>query len=293
MNEKQREGAAETLRGALVIVIAGALLGLGFNALALESHPRRGLTWITREEKMPSLEELQTSPSATPDTSARGPASSLTPAFGGGGGLLVLAVCSPAPTRYVVASAADSSHARAAAHKRAAKKVTKKATGAAAKSASAAGTAAPGAKAASKPAAPAANPAPAPPSATKTTLPTVPDLDKPIEVKLGDVKKFFDAGPAAAVFIDARERSEYAEGHIKGAVNLFYDEVVAKPELIAPFKNLGKPIIAYCSGGDCELSKDLANTMIDAGIRKVLVFTDGLPAWKAAGFPIETGAAER
>jgi 3-mercaptopyruvate sulfurtransferase SseA len=32
--------------------------------------------------------------------------------------------------------------------------------------------------------------------------------------------------------------------------------------------------------------------MLADGIRKVLVFTDGLPAWKAAGYPMDAGTAK-
>jgi rhodanese-related sulfurtransferase len=144
-----------------------------------------------------------------------------------------------------------------------------------------------------KPVAKTATPAPATvavPSPAKVDLPVVPDLDQPIEVKLASVKKFFDAG--AAVIVDAREAPEYAEGHIPGALSVPFEDAVAKPALIEPFKKVGKPIILYCSGGDCELSKDLAKNMLAEGIRKVLVFTDGFPGWKAAGYPVETGAAK-
>jgi rhodanese-related sulfurtransferase len=144
-----------------------------------------------------------------------------------------------------------------------------------------------------KPLAKPATPAPAavaPPAPVRVDLPIVPDLDQPIEAKLGHVKKFFDAG--AAVFVDAREASEYAEGHIAGALSVPFDDAVRKPALLEPFKRAGKPLILYCSGGDCELSKDLARNMLAEGIRKVLVFTDGFPAWKAAGYPVESGAAK-
>ena len=141
-----------------------------------------------------------------------------------------------------------------------------------------------------KPGRPRRLPTAAPPAPVKVDLPVVPDLDQPIEVKLANVKKFFDAG--AAVFVDAREAPEYAEGHIAGALSVPFDDAVGKPALLEPFKKVGKPLILYCSGGDCELSKDLARNMLAEGIRKVLVFTDGFPAWKAAGYPVETGAAK-
>jgi rhodanese-related sulfurtransferase len=295
--ENGKEGTAETVRGVLVIVIAGALLGLGFNALGLASHPPRGLSWITKVEKMPSLEELQPAPESVPPAgedsakgSAGGPASNVVrPSAPAAGSVLVLAVALPPQVRLTLTAAADSSHAR---HAKATSKAAAKKTGA--KKAAAKKAAAKPRPAAAKPAATPSTPAATPPAPTpgvaKVDLPVVPDLNQPIEVKLPNVKKFFDA--SAAVLVDAREAPEYAEGHIRGALSVPFDDAVAKPELLEPFKKAGKPIIIYCSGGDCELSKNLANNMLAAGIHKVLVFTDGFPAWKSAGYPVETGAGK-
>ncbi len=286
MAESRKEGAAETLRGVVVIVIVGALLGVSFNALGLASHPPRGLSWITKKEKMPSLEELQPTPPAGEQPGqapAGGPASSLAPRAtpaARSGSMLVLAVSLPPQTRVVLASGTDSAAARPA-------KPAKKAATAKAKAKKSAAKAVPPGPAAAKPAAPAPAPAGTPATAT-ADLPVVPDLQQPISVKLPFVKKFFDAG--AAVFVDARDASEYVEGHIPGAQSVPVNDAVTKPALLDPFKTAGKPIIAYCSGGDCEESEDLAKDMIAAGIHKVLVFTDGFPAWKAAGYPVETGA---
>ena len=109
-------------------------------------------------------------------------------------------------------------------------------------------------------------------------------------MKLAFTKRFFDAGPAAALVVDAREPVEYAAGHIAGAQSLPYEAVTAKLELLEPFKKLGKPIILYCGTG-CESSHELAKLMVSERIRKVLVFTDGFEAWQAAGYPVEKGAA--
>jgi 3-mercaptopyruvate sulfurtransferase SseA len=117
----------------------------------------------------------------------------------------------------------------------------------------------------------------------------VPDRDEAIEVKLTIVKKFFDAG--AAVLVDAREAPEYAGGHIPGALSLPFDDVVANPGLLGAVKGAGRPIIIYCGGDDCELSRNLAANMLAEGIRKVLVFTGGFQEWRDAGYPVERGAA--
>jgi rhodanese-related sulfurtransferase len=270
MDEEKRDGTAETLRGVFVIVVVGAALGLAFNALGLASRPPRGLSWITQVEKMPSLEDLQ-------------PGSGLVPAPASQPGL--------APAFALVGTAwAGGVAVRDTAHV-----VPGKPAGTAVKKAAAKKGPVPAKKspAAAKPGAKPAAPAPATvavPAPVKVDLPFVPDLDQPIEVKLANVKKFFDAG--AALFVDAREASEYAEGHIAGALSVPFDDAVRKPALLEPFKRAGRPLILYCSGGDCELSKDLAKNMLADGIRKVLVFTDGMPAWKAAGYPVETGAAK-
>lgn len=294
---KKQEGIAETLRGVVVIAVVGVALGLAFNALGLASKPPRGLSWITVEEKMPSLEELQPgsfrAPAAEP-----GPAlprfslvgtawaqETVALAAGGDGGCegeKPATTAKAAPKRKVPVTAVKKPVPVA-------KTVTKAPATAAATVAKPATT--PAAKATAKPAAAPAT-APAAPAAAKPDLPVVPDLAQPIEVKLAFAKRFHDAGPAAAVFIDAREVSEYAAGHIAGALCVPFDDAVRNPALLEPFKKLGKPLILYCDGGECELSHDLARNMVADGIRKVLVFTDGIGAWKAAGYPVETGPAK-
>jgi rhodanese-related sulfurtransferase len=268
--DKDQDGTLATLRGVVVIVVAGVALGLAFNALGLASKPPRGLSWIKQVEKLPSLEDLQPGSGLVPAPALR---PGVAPAFALAGTAWAGGVAVRDTAR-----AAPGKPARTVVKKTAAKKapaLAKKST-----------VPAKQAPVTAKPAAVApvtvAVPAPA-----KVDLPFVPDLDQPIEVKLANVKKFFDAG--AALFVDAREAPEYAEGHIAGALSVPFDDAVKNPALLEPFKQAGRPLILYCGGGDCELSKDLARNMLAAGIRKVLVFTAGLPAWKAAGYPVEAG----
>ncbi len=274
MDERDREGTAATLRAAALIVIVGIVLGLAFNAVGLAGRPPRGLPWIRQPERMPSLEDLQ-------------PASVLAPS-GMSGWLAGLdpvgaAWAGTAPSRATVADTAR------AARKPAVKPATKAAKPAVTKKTTKAPVSV--VRIQPQPVKPAIQKTgTTPPPAVAIPLPVVPDLDQPIEVKLANVKRFFDAGPTAAVIVDARESEEYAAAHIAGAISLPYEAAIEKPERLAPFKNLGRPIIVYCDGGDCEVSKDLAKSMLAEGIRKVLVFTDGLPAWKSAGYPVETGA---
>ncbi len=90
-----------------------------------------------------------------------------------------------------------------------------------------------------------------------------------------------------ALFLDARSPSEYAAGHIAGALNAPLSE--GEERLLQVLD--GVPdfavIITYCDGEGCTLSKELA-IMIEAfGFPNVHVLVNGWSVWKKSGHPIE------
>jgi rhodanese-related sulfurtransferase len=98
-------------------------------------------------------------------------------------------------------------------------------------------------------------------------------------------KEIFDRGNV--LFVDARSKQSYEEGHIPGAVSL---PVGRFDELIQSFLNQYSPdqqIVTYCSGRTCEDSHNLARMLAAAGYSDISVFIDGFPAWKAEGYPVE------
>ena len=129
--------------------------------------------------------------------------------------------------------------------------------------------------------APAAQAPPAPAPRAKPTevetrapaaadLPAIPDVDRPLAVRLPMVSRFVQAD--AALVVDARDPSEFAAGHIPGAVNVPYEEAARDPAPLGRLQPAGRPIIVYCSGGDCEASALLAPMMVrDFKLRRVLV----------------------
>jgi rhodanese-related sulfurtransferase len=127
----------------------------------------------------------------------------------------------------------------------------------------------------------------APPPAI-SDLPPIPDSDEPLEAQHETIKKFFDLG--AAVFVDARSREEYEEGHIPGAIHLSFDAAYEDPGLVSQFDPQGRPIICYCDGGECELAENLAFVLIDAGHQKVLVYHGGTEAWVDSGGVLVAGS---
>jgi len=125
-----------------------------------------------------------------------------------------------------------------------------------------------------------------PPQAA-SALPPIPEMDRPMSMELAAVKQFYDAG--AAVLIDARETDEFVEGHIPGAVNLPFEEIQSDPGRLLTLEPGDRPIIAYCGGGSCEVSITVADALIEAGYRRVLVYVGGFPEWQAAGYPVARG----
>lgn len=108
------------------------------------------------------------------------------------------------------------------------------------------------------------------------------------KLEIEDVKRakqIFDNG--RALFVDARTRDNYDEGHIPGAVSLpvgQFDEFI---DTFLDQHDIQQPIVTYCSGRTCEDSHNLAQLLIDFGYSDVKVFIDGYPGWEAEGYPVE------
>jgi rhodanese-related sulfurtransferase len=108
-----------------------------------------------------------------------------------------------------------------------------------------------------------------------------------------DVIKLAGAG---ALVVDARIASEYADGHIKGAINVPYRERSTKDSSfnagdddfnIARLPpNKGAPIVIYCNGPDCWKSFKASTAAVKAGYTNVYWYREGFPNWKSKALPI-------
>jgi len=105
------------------------------------------------------------------------------------------------------------------------------------------------------------------------------------------------AAAAGAKLIDARVASEYAEGHLKGAINIPYREKSAKSvdfdasqdefDLSKLPSDKSAPMVIYCNGPECWKSFKASTAAIKAGYTNILWYQAGFPDWKSKGLPVE------
>ena len=105
------------------------------------------------------------------------------------------------------------------------------------------------------------------------------------EASPDDVKSKLDRG-IPPMLLDVREKEEFRQGYVPGAVSLPRGFLEMRVEDAVPDKNT--PIVAYCAGGTRSL---LAGRILkELGYTNVTSMRGGFTAWKNQGLPV---AADR
>jgi rhodanese-related sulfurtransferase len=87
------------------------------------------------------------------------------------------------------------------------------------------------------------------------------------------------AAETAPVIIDVRGEAPYLSGHIPSAVMIPHDHIGKHVDLLYDRKK--EPMVLY---GETERGARLAaNTLEDAGFKRVMILVGGFRAWRAAG----------
>lgn len=102
-------------------------------------------------------------------------------------------------------------------------------------------------------------------------------------VKRDELVKLIKRGEAT--LIDVRPESEYAAGHIAGAINIPVDSLQKRLKKLPK----GQEIIAYCRGPYCMMSFEAVAQLRKSGMRARRL-EDGYPEWKAEQRPVAQAA---
>ncbi len=102
------------------------------------------------------------------------------------------------------------------------------------------------------------------------------------ETNVADVKRRLDAGEKF-ILVDVREESEWAGGHLPGAVHLGKGIIERDIELSVP--DTGARLILYCGGG--YRSALTAENLQKMGYTNVESMDGGWKGWLAAGLPTQ------
>ena len=87
------------------------------------------------------------------------------------------------------------------------------------------------------------------------------------------------------VVLDVRPPEEFSTGHLPGAINIPIHELEKR---LREFPKR-KEVIAYCRGPYCLMSYEAVALLRKKGL-KARRLQDGLPEWRLAGLPVESGA---
>jgi molybdopterin/thiamine biosynthesis adenylyltransferase/rhodanese-related sulfurtransferase len=101
------------------------------------------------------------------------------------------------------------------------------------------------------------------------------------EIGASRARELLSEGDAAAV--DVRERDEWEEGHIPGAVHIPRGSLEGRIENAVPDRS--QAVVVYCAGG--SRSAFAARTLEELGYENVTSLAGGFTDWKRNGFPFE------
>jgi rhodanese-related sulfurtransferase len=120
---------------------------------------------------------------------------------------------------------------------------------------------------------------------TPRFLSIVTDAKKRIrETTIDEVKAKLDRGEQF-LLVDVREESEWANGHVPGAVHL--GKGVIERDIEARVDDPATPMILYCGGG--YRSALAADNLQKMGYTNVLSMDGGMRGWREKGYPVTAG----
>jgi rhodanese-related sulfurtransferase len=115
--------------------------------------------------------------------------------------------------------------------------------------------------------------------AVTAPLPKPPALHKTSNAH--ELKARLEWGEPALTILDVRDRNDFNNGHITGAMNMSLNELVERAQSIHPERDI------YVYGGSDTETTQAATALRDAGFESVAELQGGLQAWQAIAGPTD------
>jgi molybdopterin/thiamine biosynthesis adenylyltransferase/rhodanese-related sulfurtransferase len=115
-------------------------------------------------------------------------------------------------------------------------------------------------------------------------MPTYRELLQQVRAEIDELSTREAAGLAdAPVYLDVRERDEWDEGHIPGAIHVPRGSLESRVESAVPDRSA--PIVVYCASG--ARSAFATKSLLELGYEDVRNLAGGIVDWKRNGFPVQ------
>jgi rhodanese-related sulfurtransferase len=110
------------------------------------------------------------------------------------------------------------------------------------------------------------------------------DVDGVPLLRMAEAEALWRGG--SAVFLDVRSSTDYAYGHIAGAVHLPGEEIEERlPEFRSRLER-ATALVVYCGSENCGKSLWAALRLRKAGLARTKIYPAGLAEWDRHGLPI-------
>jgi len=115
-------------------------------------------------------------------------------------------------------------------------------------------------------------------------------------ISVDELKQMIEKGGTDSVIVDTRDSGSYDAGHIKGAINIYYDptsDPMGRQMMLIALP-MEKLIVTYCDCTDDANSAKLADELYKLGYDrdKVKVLSGGSLKWVELKYPMETKKSE-
>ena len=114
-----------------------------------------------------------------------------------------------------------------------------------------------------------------------------------VKASLSETRAILQDKPGVARAIDTRNSTDFATGHIPGAINLDLSAVKEDKDSIDPALAKFKTLVVYGADAGSGTAWAMSKRLMRAGHKNVRLFAGGYAEWTAAGLKVDGSGAPK